>query len=114
MPTRYDRRRKLSITDKNDLYENLLEDRHLNSIRYYSTPQLDYPTVEEMKGLTRTRHIWTTGDRFFKLSIQYYGSAQYWWVIALFNQKPTEADLTVGDLIYIPLPLQDILRYYDR
>jgi hypothetical protein len=32
----------------------------------------------------------------------------------MFNQKPTEADLSVGDLIYIPLPLQDILRYYDK
>ena len=114
MPTRYDRRRTLILTDKNQLYENMLEDRNVNSIRYYATPQIDYPSVDEIKDLTRVRHIWKTGDRFFKLSIQYYSSAQYWWVIALFNQKPTEADLNVGDLIYIPLPLQDVLRYYDR
>ncbi|HAI41228.1 MAG TPA: hypothetical protein DCM40_25530 [Maribacter sp.] len=112
MPTRYDRRRVL--TTANELYEKTLEERNVSSIRYYSTPQMSYPPVEEIKNLTRVRHIWKTGDRFFKLAIEYYNSAQYWWVIAMFNQKPTEADLTVGDLIYIPLPLQDILRYYDK
>jgi hypothetical protein len=112
MPTRYDRRRVL--TNTNELYEKTLEERNVNFIRQYSTPEMSYPTVEEIKNLTRVRHIWKTGDRYFKLAIEYYNSAQYWWVIAMFNQKPTEADLSVGDLIYIPLPLQDILRYYDK
>lgn len=112
MPTRYDRRRVL--TNTNELYEKTLEDRNVNSIRYYSTPQMSYPSVEEIRNLTKVRHIWKTGDRYFKLAIEYYNAAQYWWVIAMFNQKPTEADLSVGDLIYIPLPLQDILRYYDK
>ena len=97
MPTRYDDR-EVFLND-NDLYDNLFEERNVNSIRHYDTPKMSYPT---------------TGDRYFKLAIQYYGSAQYWWVIAMFNQKPTEADLTVGELIYIPTPLQDVLRYYNR
>ena len=112
MPTRYDRRRVL--TNTNELYEKTLEERNVNSIRHYSTPEMSFPSVQEIKNLTRVRHIWKTGDRYFKLAIEYYNSAQYWWVIAMFNQKPTEADLSVGDLIYIPLPLQDILRYYDK
>lgn len=112
MPTRYDRRRVL--TNTNELYEKTLEERNVNSIRHYSTPEMSFPSVEENKNLTKIRHIWKTGDRYFKLAIEYYNSAQYWWVIAMFNQKPTEADLSVGDLVYIPLPLQDILRYYDK
>jgi len=112
MPTRYDRRRVL--TNTNQLYEKTLEERNVNSIRHYATPEMSFPSVQEIKNLTRVRHIWKTGDRYFKLAIEYYNSAQYWWVIAMFNQKPTEADLSVGDLIYIPLPLQDILRYYDK
>jgi hypothetical protein len=112
MPTRYDRRRVL--TNTNQLYEKTLEERNVNFIRQYSTPVISYPTAAEIKNLTKVRHIWRTGDRYFKLAIEYYNSAQYWWVIAMFNQKPTEADLSVGDLIYIPLPLQDILRYYDK
>lgn len=112
MPTRYDRRK--IFTNTNELYENVLENRDINSVRHYATPQIDYPSVDEVRDLTRARHIWKTGDRYYKLAIEYYNSAQYWWVIALFNKKPTEADLSVGDLIYIPLPLQDILRYYDK
>ena len=112
MPTRYDRRRVL--TNTNQLYEKTLEERNVNSIRHYSTPEMSFPSVGENKSLTKVRHIWKTGDRYFKLAIEYYNSAQYWWVIAMFNQKPTEADLNVGDLVYVPLPLQDILRYYDK
>jgi hypothetical protein len=112
MPTRYDNRQIFLNT--NELYENTFEERNVNSIRHYDTAEFAYPNVSEIKGLTSVNHIWKTGDRYFKLAIQYYGSAQYWWVIAMFNQKPTEANLTVGDLINIPLPLQDILRYYDK
>ena len=110
MPKRYDRR-KVFLND-NKLYEKTMEERNVNFIRHYATAEFDFPTIQEIKNLTKVRHIWRTGDRYFKLAIEYYNSAQYWWVIALFNQKPTEADLKVGDLIYIPLPLQDILRYY--
>ena len=64
--------------------------------------------------MTRSQHVWKAGDCYYKLANQYYGDAQYWWVIALFNQKPTEADVDLGDLIEIPLPLEAILRVYDR
>ena len=112
MPTRYDRRKV--FLNQSELYDKTMEERNVSSIRHYSTPELAYPSVQETKELTKVRHVWRTGDRYYKLAIQYHDSAQYWWVIALFNQKPTEADLTVGDLVYIPLPLQDILRYYDK
>jgi len=112
MPTRYDKRKVFANTNK--LYDNMFEERNVNLIRHYSTPEINYPSVDEIKSLTRIRHIWSTGDRYYKLAIQYYNSAQYWWVIALFNKKPTDADVNAGDLIYIPLPLQDILRTYDK
>jgi len=112
MPTRYDNR--LILLNKDELYMKFIEERNLKSIRQYGTGTLKYPTVDELKSITRVRHIWKTGDRYFKLAIKYYGSAQYWWVIALFNQKPTEANVTVGDLIYVPTPLEAILRAYNK
>lgn len=85
MPTRYDRRK--IFLNRNELYEKTLEERSIKSIRHYSTPEIDYPTVQETKDLTKVRHVWRVGDRYYKLAIQYYDSAQYWWVIALFNQN---------------------------
>lgn len=112
MATRYGKRKV--FRNQNELYEQTLDERNVEFIRHYATPKMMAPTVAEMKDLTRVRHVWKTGDRYFKLAIQYYDSAQYWWVIAQFNQRPTEADINVGELIYIPLPLEEILRYYDR
>jgi len=35
-----------------------------------------------------------------------------WWVIAWYNQKPTEAHFNVGDVVYIPTPLANVLQYF--
>jgi hypothetical protein len=107
MPTRYDYRR--IFYNQEPLYDNLFEERHVKGIRHYSTPTMRYPTTAEISRLTRKSHVWKTGDRFYKLAIENYGSAQYWWVIALFNRTPTEANVQMGDVIYIPLPLQEVL-----
>ena len=55
-------------------------------------------------------HIWKTGDRYYKLAEQYYGNPEYWWVIARYNQKPTESHLRKGDIIVIPTPLAKLLE----
>ena len=60
---------------------------------------------EELKGRTfstiETRE-WTFGDSLYKLSYQYYNTIEFWWVIALVNNKPTDAHFKFGDMITIP------------
>jgi len=73
---------------------------------------LDYPTFEEIKRFQYANHVWSLGDRYYKLANQYYGDSQYWWVIALFNKKPTEQHVEIGDLIKVPLPLNEVLAAY--
>ena len=109
MTSRYDNRRLI----KNDLeeYENFFEERDINYIVQYNTKSLRYPTVNQISSLTRVQHVWKVGDRYYKLASQFYGNPRYWWIIAHYNKKPTEADLTVGDIIYIPTPLEKILNY---
>ena len=92
-------------------YEPLFEKRGVKFIRQYGTGILSYPSAGQIARLQNLRVIWKTGDRYYKLAAEYYGDAGYWWVIAHFNQKPTEAHVSVGDLIYIPLPLEKILTY---
>jgi len=107
MASRYSNRK---ITrNKNELYKKFLEDRNVNYIRHFRTPQLSYPTVQQMRQLQKIGHIWTVGDRFYKLAHKHYGNSQYWWIIAWFNKKPTEAHFSYGDIVYIPMPLHKIL-----
>lgn len=109
MTNRYSSR----ILIKNDAeeYFNLLEKRGLESVIQYGSGVLRYPTVQEIRTLSQVRHIWSVGDRFYKLAGQHYGNSEYWWIIAHYNKRPTESDLSVGDIIYIPTPLEKILNY---
>ena len=100
------------LLNQDPLYDKFMEQRNRRSVRQYSTPTMHYPTAKEMSDLTRVPHIWKAGDRYYKLSIQYYGEPQYWWVIAFFNQKPTESMLQVGDIVNVPTPLDAVLRAY--
>ena len=96
-----------------DYYEYLRENRNIKIIDHYATPILKNPTIAERTRIISNSHIWSFGDRFYKLADQYYGNSEYWWVIAWFNKKPTEGHLKLGDLILIPTPLDKILNYYD-
>jgi len=110
MASRFDNR---TITrNRNELYKKFLEDRSVNYFRHYRTPVLSYPTTEQVHQLTRVGHVWVVGDKYYKLAHRYYGESRYWWVIAWFNKTPTEAHLSLGDTIYIPLPLHTILSFF--
>jgi hypothetical protein len=102
---------KTIFKNTNEIYEEIFENRDVPFIRQYGTPTLVVPTVSQIRTLTRIKHIWSVGDKFYKLAIKYYNSEQYWWVIALYNQQPTEASVRIGDLITIPLPLDTAIRY---
>tara|TARA_B100001123_G_scaffold298977_1_gene333486 strand:- start:9171 stop:9542 length:372 start_codon:yes stop_codon:yes gene_type:complete len=79
-------------------------------LKHLETLELKYPTLADIVNLSFTNYIWSQGDRFYKLSHEFYGDARYWWVIAWFNKKPTDHHVSVGDLIKVPTPLEEILN----
>jgi len=79
--------------------------------RQYSTPTIFRITQAQRRSLTEVPHIWKTGDRFYKLAATYYGRPQLWWVIAMYNNTPTEGHVKLGDAIIIPTPIEQLLRY---
>jgi nucleoid-associated protein YgaU len=96
----------------NDLefYEFLRKKRQVKtSITHYNTPVFKNLSAAERSRIKTTKHIWTYGDRFYKLAHQFYSDVNYWWVIALFNGYPTEATVKPGDMILIPLDLENTL-----
>ena len=108
MGNRY--RDKTIFRNQDESYSEVFEQRHVRHIRQYGTSKLRVPTINQMQGLSRTQHIWKVGDHFYKLALQYYKRSEYWWVIALYNQRPTESHVQAGDILIIPQPLDAVLR----
>lgn len=81
----------------------------LDELKQLETLHLNYPSFQQISNFDYANHIWTLGDRYYKLAYEYYGSSEYWWVIAWFNKKPTEQHLNLGDLVKVPMPLADVL-----
>jgi nucleoid-associated protein YgaU len=109
MVSRYDGR-KIAVNDE-EVYGPLFEDRGIDSVRQYVTPELQHPTAEQVRTLENLSHTWETGDRYYKLATKYYDDPNYWWVIAWYNQRPTESMLSYGQVIKIPFPLHRVLRF---
>tara|TARA_A100001515_G_scaffold48231_2_gene38161 strand:- start:831 stop:1163 length:333 start_codon:yes stop_codon:yes gene_type:complete len=105
-------RRNKIIRNKNPIYEEVLEDKGKNFIRQYALPQYRPLTKEQIAALEKVPHVWSEGDRYYKLAQNYYGDPALWWVIAWFNRKPTEAHVNYGELVYIPIPIEKALSYY--
>tara|TARA_A100001391_G_C4860028_1_gene222224 strand:+ start:65 stop:397 length:333 start_codon:yes stop_codon:yes gene_type:complete len=104
---RYKRQR--IFTNEERSYKRFLKERGLDLIHQYNTPNFRYPSNLEFSNFNIINHIWSTGDRYFKLAEEYYDDPKLWWILAFFNQKPTEFDINYGDVIYIPTPLEKVL-----
>lgn len=98
------------LKNNNNLYENIFFDRNVKFINQYSTPNFVYPDYKNIGRLNIQQHIWTTGDRFYKLAAKYYGDPKDWWIIAKFNNTPTESHVKIGDTLLIPGPLQEAVN----
>jgi len=110
MTSRYEFRKR--VYNKNFLYNKVLKTKDLLHIHQFVTPIFTYPDTKQIRNLTIISHIWRFSDKYYKLANKYYGSSKYWWLIAWFNKKPTEAHIEIGDTIYIPTPFELALRYY--
>jgi hypothetical protein len=102
------------LTNDDELYLKILEKRHVGRMRQYGTAKFVYPSIAEIRKLNRVKHVWAVGDRYYKLADRHYGRTDLWWIIAFFNQKPTEANVKIGEVILIPLPLELILQYLEE
>jgi|TARA_Y100001973_G_C5186160_1_gene327981 hypothetical protein len=77
---------------------------------HYDTIRLKNPTLLERVVVQTTNYVWKYGDRYYNLANQFYGMSEYWWVIAWWNARPTEANILPGDVIVIPINLERALE----
>ena len=108
MASRY--RKKQIFPNNSDYYAPLRKSRNLRTIPQYGTQVLIHPTIEDRARIKSDRHIWSYGDRLYKLAHNYYGDVRYWWVIAWWNGYPTESQIPTGVVLTIPLNLERALK----
>ena len=100
--------KNLSLLDKKPLFSYLTE----SAIKSNNIDNL-FLNTDSQYIVDVAKEIWTVGTKYFRLAKDYYGSEEYWWIIAWYNLKPLETDFKPGDVVYIPTPLQNILSIYN-
>ena len=97
------------INNNSKFYKFLRRKRGVRNIAHYGTPIIYNPSITDRNSTPTVSHVWGYGDRYYKLAAQYYGSSEYWWVIAWWNGRPTEATVQNGTVLQIPTNLEDAL-----
>ena len=105
--SRYDLRYKAFLS--NPMYRDVFERRGIRWTEIYRTPRLQYPTRARLREIETIPHIWKMGDRYEKLAYYFYGDAELWWIIGWFNKRPAEFSNRVGDILHIPISLEDAM-----
>ena len=106
--SRYNSERKM--LNNYEEFEELFERRNVNKIEHFRTRTLVYPNSREEDEVSFHRYVWKTQDKFYHISSAYYSDPTLWWVIAQYNNKPTEQHMVAGDILKIPYPLARILQ----
>ncbi len=110
--SRYFDRADMLVYERDKILGGFVKRRNLPKIRSYATPQFFDIGPEDLKKFDTVKHVWSARDTYWKLAHKHYGDSSMWYMIALFNKKPSEANLKVGDVIYIPHPIEDVLEFY--
>tara|TARA_R100000030_G_scaffold55246_1_gene41600 strand:+ start:124 stop:471 length:348 start_codon:yes stop_codon:yes gene_type:complete len=96
------------IQNNSKFYANKLKSLGIKSITQYVTPRFRSLTEEERGAINTETVYWKINTKFYKLAHEYYGDSKLWWVIAFFNNMPTDSHAKLGDVIFIPLNWQAV------
>jgi nucleoid-associated protein YgaU len=73
-----------------------------------------FPSVSIDKRASDLYIRYNQADRLDLMAANYYGTAEYWWVLLLANSIHIEFDIVPGQLIRIPWPIEETLEEIDR
>ena len=99
-------RQRRTAVNRNKQYKEVLEDRGVERIEQYRTPVIR----EISNDVACFEYTWKYGDKFWQLAHNFYGNRKYWYIIAQFNNKPTESHINIGDKIKIRYDVQEVLQ----
>jgi hypothetical protein len=101
------------FNDNRAYRDQFFRDRDVKQILQYKTARFNFPTNEQISTMESFPYRWGATDKLYNVAYDYYGYASLWWIIAWFNKKPTAAHFKIGDIVYIPLPLESVLEFFE-
>lgn len=110
MPVSRYNKRELFINNL-EMYKQRLKEKGVEYVTQYDTAEYRLDDSRDSYEFDFVEEIWKDGYKLYKLSQKYYNSVDYWWVIGLFNEKPTDSHYEIGDLLLVPYPLEDFLQF---
>ena len=99
---------RTKVVNSEDSYQDHFDRRVRDSITQYGS--FHFGKGFQKKRYSVKKHIWSHGDKLYKLAHHYYGDIDMWWIIAFWNGRPTEAEYYYGLEIQIPFPVRDLYR----
>jgi len=105
MPKYYNEEERVLL--KKRLFE-LVESRGLEKIKYLRNKKFSRDFL--LKEYEYIEHVWSHGDKLYKLANQYFGDQNLFWIIGIFNNKPTDSHYKYGDIVYIPNDYVQFIR----
>ena len=96
-----------------DLIKKILDYKNISNVLHYRTSPIKLPTDEEKIKIKTISIVWKRGDRLFKYAEEYYQNPELWWIIGMYNNKPTDAHFSIGDIVYIPVDLNNLFEYVE-
>ena len=77
-----------------------------NKVVMLGTPTHGSPLDIDFRSITEIYELWTVGTKLWKLADEHYGDGNLYWIIGLFNGRPTDAHWNIGDTVSIPFPYE--------
>ena len=105
-------RRKRKKLNNRAAYSKILKNRGVLNTTIMSTAVMRDPLLlVSDPSVTEKSILWTQGLKMWKIAADNYGDGRLYWVIALYNNKPTDAHWKVGDIVHIPFPVEYVVSY---
>ncbi len=99
-------------TNSQEFYKEFLEKRNVKSLEQYRTPRFPILSAEVRRRFVVVRHYWQMGDSYWKLAAKHYSDPNLWWVLAWYNEKPTESHIEIGGTVLIPTPVEEVISFF--
>ena len=92
-------------------YKKQLDARNTRLIQHYRPNTKISLSEEFLDSRLYYQEVWQQQTKLYKLSEKYYGTTEHWWIIGLVNYKPTDVEWANGDLIRVPVDINEIINY---